>query len=1096
MVRDENGSRGPERPATHLTDYFREILGVNRTHRRWAIALAIATALLAGAPHAQAQEAPGPDDPALTPYYAGNALYTRQLYTHAITQYEIFLKASPKHAKAPLGKWGLALSYHSRFYTYDAAKQAKNRDDLKKAAGLFGELAGLKAIKEQEQLHNLWGACSLELDDFQKAETAWTWTVKNGKSPELKLDAMAGLAQALFLQDKWAETVKVTDELLKAAAKSPHAPEARYQGGVARCKLKQFAEADGILAALVEATKEPSLKHRSTYYLAECRWQAKKLDDAAALYTAAAKKDRGIYTEHALYSLGVVQFSRKQYPAAITELTAFLKQYPKSTSVSRAKLYLGRAYLETGEHADAEAALKPLLPVEAVADHATLWLARTYTRQQKHADVEALLTPAVTKFAKSAVLPELHYELATAQMNLGKHKAAAASYGSAITGGKGALAVESLRLQAFCLHRDGQYHASLKLCAEFVAAHPKHAEIGEVLFTQAENLTLLKRAGEASPIYEKVLVASPKHKRSRLSMLRLAQTNYQKQNWKECLARLDPLLKAADDDKAFNQIWYMAAASHMRLGAWNKAIPAFEKFIKEKAKEPNVDVAMYNVALAYQRTEQPARAMAVLTRLVKSHPKSKQLQLAFVELGHLQYEAEQYDEAKKTLLKVKEGGSPEAQYYLGWIALKQKEDADAARYFAAMAKHPKHPFAADAALQHAILQIRAKQYKDAEATLTGLLTNYPKYAEKDQAIFYKGLSLARQNLHAKAVAEFANVLAAYPKSDKADKALYWQAWCQRSTKNTAAAAKLYASFLQKFPKSVLAGDVVVELSELEFDAQRKLDVVAKKIDAKGKAVYAGIAKRLDGLLGPKMTQLGDSTLRNRALYLLGWCRTKLSENGKAAVAFETMLASKHKGDLVPSALFQAGEARKNLREHGLALKHFTAAVAAGKTSAHEPALLRRTECEALVAKWPESQKSAELFLKTYPKSAHQLEARFQLGWALENQKEYAEAIATYQMVVKAGKVNEISARSQFHIGECLFEMKKYEEAIPAFILVETRYGYPKYSSSALLELGRVLQEQGKVAKAAARYKEVTTRFPKMPAAASAQNLLKKLAENK
>ena len=1070
---------------------------MNRTHRRWAIALSIATALLAGALHAQAQEAASSDDPALIPYYTGNALYTRQLYTHAITQYEAFLEASPKHAKAPLAKWGLALSYYSRFYTYDAAKQAKSRDDLKKAAGLFGQLAGLAAIKEQEQLHNLWGACSLELDDFPKAETALAWTVKNGKSPELKLDAMAGLAQALFLQDKWAETVKVTDELLKAAPKSPHAPEIRYQGGVARCKLKQFAQADVILAALVEATKDPSLKHRSTYHLAECRWQAKKLDDAAALYTAAAKENRGVYSEHALYNLGVVQFSRKQYPATITELTAFLKQHPKSPSVSRAKLHLGRAYLETDKHAEAEAALKPLLAVEPVADRATLWLARTYTRQQKHANVETLLTPAVATLAKSAVLPELHYELATAQMNLGKHKESAASYGSAIAGGKGALAVESLRLQAFCLHRDEQYEPSLKLCVEFIAAHPKHAEIGEVLFIQAENLTVLKRPDEASPVYEKVIVASPKHKRAQLSLLRLAQARYQKQNWKECLAKLDPLLKAASDDNAFDQIWYMAAASHMRLDAWGQAIPAFEKFIKEKADQPNVDTAMYNLSLAYQRTKQPAKAMAVLARLIAAHPKSVQLQPAFVELGHLQYEAKQYDEAKKTLLQVKEGGPPEAQYYLGWIALEQKNDADAALCFAAMAKHPKHPFAADAALQYAILQIRARMYGKAEATLTGLLANYPKYVKKDQAIFYKGLSFARRKLHAHAMVEFASVLKTYPKSDKADQALYRLAQGQRSLNNTAAAAKLYASFLVKFPKSTLAADVVVELSRLEFEAQRKLDSAAKKPPiAKSKAAYAAIAKRLDGLLGPKMDQLGDGPLRNEALYLLGWCRIGVGENGKAAVAFGTMLASKHKGALVPSALFQAGEARKNLREHGLALKHFTAAVAAGKTSVHEPALLRRTQCEALAAKWPESQKSAELFLKTYPQSKHLLEAQFSLGWALENQKEYAEAIATYQKIVKAGKVNEISARSQFHIGECLFEMKKYGEAIPAFILVETRYGYPKYSSSAVLGLGRALQVQGKNAEAAARYKEVKTRFPKTPAAAVAENLLKKLAENK
>ena len=1071
---------------------------MKRIHRRWLTVLSITTVLLAGAGRAAAEEAAADEDPALNSYYTANALYTRGLYKYAIPQYEAFLKASPEHAKAPLAKWGLALSYYSRFYTLDEAKQAEHRGDLKKAAGLFGELAGKDDVKEQEQLHNLWGACLLELDDFPKAETALAWTVENGEDAGRKLDATAGLAQALFFQNKWAEVVKVTDELLAAAADSPHAPEARHQGGVARCKLKQFADADAILSKLVEETKDPSLKHRSIFYLAECRWEARKLDDAAAFYAAIAKESRGVYSGPALYNLGVVQFIRKDYAATVAELTAFLAKHPKSPLAPRAKLYLGRAYLETGKHAEAEAALKPLLAVNAVADQATLRLARAYTRQQKHTDVETLLTPAVTTFAASPVLPELLYELATAQMNLGKHNAAAASYGSVVGGGKGALAVESLRLQAFCLYRDRQYDASLKLYEAFITAHPKHAEIGEVLFIKAENLTLLQKPDEALPVYEKVLAASPKHKRARISLLRLAQTYYRKQDWKACLGRLEPLQKAGDGDKAFDQIWYMAAASHFRLGAWDQAIPAFEKFIKEKAGQPNVDTAMYNLSLAYQHKKQSGKAMAILAALVAGHPKSEHLQPALVELGRLQYEAKQYAAAKKTLLQVAEDGPPAAHYYLGWIALTQKNDADAAKYFAAMAKHPQHPFAADAALQNAILQIRAEQYKEAEATLTGLLTAYPKYAKKDQALYYKGLALARQKQHAKAVAEFVTVLTTYPKSDKADKALYWQAWCQRSSNQGAAAAKLYASFLEKFPKSSLANDVAVELSELEFDEQQKADSAAKKAtpDAKGKAAYAAVAARLDGLLGPEEKQLGDGPLRNRALYLLGWCRYKLGENGKAAVAFETMLASKHNNDLAPSALFQAGEARKNLREYGPALAHFTKAVAAGKTSVHESALLRRTQCEALAAKWEESQTGAELFLETYPKSKYLLEAQFALGWALENQGKHADAIPAYRKVVRAGKTRQIAARSQFQIGECLFAMKKYEQAVPALVLVETRYGYPKYSSSALLELGRVLQAQGKPNEAAERYKEVKTRFPKTPSAAVADNLLKKLNEDK
>ncbi|MFH1730483.1 MAG: tetratricopeptide repeat protein [Planctomycetota bacterium] len=1068
-------------------------------HRRLFVAamMMMAVGLAAGSAAALGQAADaGADDPRLIPYYNGNALCMRRLYTPAIVQYEMFLKAHPTHAKAPLAKWGLGLAYYSRFYSYDAAKRAEQRDDLTKAAELLGGLAGDAMVKDQEQLHNLWGACLLELNDFAKAETALAWSVKNAKTDERKIDAMAGLAQALFLQNKWDEVIKVTDDLLKAAPDSHHAPEARYQGGVARGKRKKYGPADDILSKLVEDTKDPSLKHRSIYHLAECRWHREDLADAAILYEAAAKKEKGVYSEHAQYNLGVVQFIKKEYAKAITELTAFLSQYPKSGSVPRAKLYLGRAYLESKDFPQAEATLKPLLAVNAVAAPSTLWLARTYMRQKKNADVETLLAAAATTFAKDPVLPELYYELATAQMNLAKFKEAAAVYGSAIAGGKGMLVVESLRLRAFCLHRAEQYAESLKLCDEFLTTQPKHPETGEVLFIKAENLTLLEKSAAALPVYERVVAIDADHRRAKLSLLRMGQTYYREKDWKACLGKLAPLLTGKAAGEAFDQIWYMAGACHFRLGAWDPAIAAFEKFITEKPEQPNADTALYNLSLAYQHKEQAGKAMTTLSTLVSTHPKSKHLQEALVELGRLQYEAKEYAAAKRTLLQVTAGGPPAAQYYLGWIALNQNDDAEAAKHFAAMAKHPKHTFAADAALQHAILQIRAKQYKEAETALTALLTGCPDYKKKDQVVYYRGLSLARQKLYANAVPDFVTVLTKHPKSDKADKALYWQAWCERSSEHAAAAVKLYESFLEKFPKSILANDVTVELSELEFEEQQKLESKKPAAPAPGQAVYATIANRLEVLLGPDKKKLADSALQNRALYLLGWCYFKRGEHGNAAVGFETMLASKHEGPLVPSALFQAGEARMKLREHGPALAHFTNAVAAGKTAVHEPALLRRAQCEAHTAKWPQSQQTAQLFLQTYPESKYVQDAQFALGWALENQGQHAAAIPVYQKVTAAGKTNEISARSQFQIGECLFAAKEYADAIPALILVETRYGYEKYTGKALLELGRVLEAQGKKTEAMERYEEVKTRFPKTPEAAVADNLLKNLTGSK
>jgi len=159
-------------------------------HRDKVLALmvwALALVLLCG------DLALGDNDPAMDLYYSANSLCSRRFYKLAVTEYKTFLSQYAAHAKAPLAKWGLAISLY-------------NLAQLKEAEPLFKELAGNGAVAAQEQLHNLWGACLLEQKRFPEAEKAFNWSLKNAKDPasEQTANARTGLIEAMFLKDKWA----------------------------------------------------------------------------------------------------------------------------------------------------------------------------------------------------------------------------------------------------------------------------------------------------------------------------------------------------------------------------------------------------------------------------------------------------------------------------------------------------------------------------------------------------------------------------------------------------------------------------------------------------------------------------------------------------------------------------------------------------------------------------------------------------------------------------------------------------------------------------------------------------------------------------
>jgi len=1091
-------------------------LHIRRSRILWLLVLGITAGLFAA--RAGAQEG---NSPALDLYYNANSLCHRGFYKQAVDEYKRFLDKNPTHSKAAKAKWGMAISLY-------------NLTRTKEAEPLLAGLVGNAEIKSQDQLHNLWGSCLLELNELAKAEKAFAWTIANAKdAKDAKskpvADARVGLVEAFYLQKKWKELVKASDELLTASPTSRHVDKVRFQGAVARSKLGKHAEAAVVFEKLIATSKDVRLVHRATFRLAESKQLTGKFAQAAEMFAKVAKTSKGVYSEYAYYNLGVVHFLSKDYAKAIEEMLGFVKTYPKSALGSKVRLYLGRAYLETKDYNRAISYLKQLSGKPKQADSglkasATLWLARTYGRQNSSATVVSILTPVIGSFVGAPEMPGMLNELATAQMRLKKFPEAAGLFGRARALTKPPQSVEFLRLQAFCLNQAKQYEASMKLTDDFLAKHDTDATAPEVMFIKAENLLMLKKSDEALGVYKKFLSTAPGHPRVPLATFRAAQIHIGAKQWAPAAKYLETLVAGDHSDKAYNQAEFMRGDCYFHLSKWTETISALEIFLDEQPEQHNVDTAVYNLALACQRKKLNAKAIAILREMVTRNQysrrddkgeaikeddkkrrrkdamsrilaKQRHHQKARVELGKLLYEADIHPEAETHLTAAmryyqqkREKGDGNAEYYLGWVYLKQNKLKEAAGAFAKVAAYPEHPFAQDAALQCSILHIRNKDVKSAEAALKKMMSG-PNPIKADQGSYYLGLAMARQEdgpnknenqkRYAAALSYFQTVLTKYPKSDKVSNSLYWKGKCIEKLPahgGPAKAAEVYAEFIKNHPKHKLVPDVTVDMGKIQFDA--------KKYDL----VIAGMKTLLD----PEAERKVTGTVRANALYLLGWSYSKTGNASASAAALEEMASIQGKGPANASASFQAGEARMKLKEYVEALKHFRKAAAAGKGPTHAPALLRCAECEGLTNKWEESRRTCQEFLKLYPESPLAPQVTFALGWANENRKQYPQAIEEYRKVIARNKNDELSARSQFQIGECLFVSNKLDEAIVELIRVETKYSFPEWSASALLELGRIREAQKKQEEAIKRYTEVIERFPKSAAATVAKSLLRKL----
>ena len=1008
------------------------------------------------------------EDLALERYYTANGLYNRQLYELAAREYSDFLETYPGHEKTLRVSLGLALSRFG-MGNYDEAEP------------LLKELSSLVQGAERIQIHLVWGQTLLTLDRASEAAKAFEGGLSGSDSGNRE-SLLAGLVEAHYQDSDWPNVVKWSRVLADLAPSGGNTWRASFQGAKALFELKRFEQATEALQSLLQGSEGASLEQQVVFLLAESQREREDLNGAAQSY-ARAQEIGGTFTADSLFRLGYIRFHQGRFGDAIKPFRTLLRDHGDHPSVKQAAILFGRAYLEEENYRQAEAIFRKFAEFPEMEAEATLWQGKGLMRQERYAEVERLLARVAQK--ESRFQADLLYDYGSALLRQQKFDQAAAAYVAMVDKySSNLMASEATRLGALCLHRAGDYQASLVQCERFLArekiAQEKSEAVDEIAFLKGENYFFLEEADEAIKAYREFLAQYDESEESASARMRLGMIYHSLEMWQEAVSEFQELDGASGT--LFSQAKFLLGDAFFELGQWDRAIASFEDFAENEPTETNADTALFKAAQAYERKQNVIPAIDSLKRLVGDFSESRHLAHALVELGRLQYESQQLAEARKSLGRVvrqhaDDSIRPQADYYLGWIALSEEKRADAIQHFARVVSAGKaHPLAADASLQRGLLLVETEAFSEGKRALDEFADTYASEARLDQALFYSGIASVGEKNWDDALRRFQLVVDQHSDSVLRERALYESAWAEKNAGRNARAMVHYETLLTNFPNTKLAQSAVFELAELEYDAEE----------------FASVRQRLTKLL----PALAEGALRARVQFRLGWAYLSEGQLLDAAKSFESMLGDAPPESLVAMAAFQAGEARLKLREYAAAGGHFALALGADKNDEIvERILLRLGETQALLGQWNESEQTYARLVSEFPKSPLVRRAQFGVGWSLENREDYNDAISFYRKVLVGGKRDETSARCQFQIGECLLAEKRFDEAIREFIQLEVNYGYPEWSAKALLEIGRALEEKGDLEGASGRYSEVLSKYPETTAAEVAKDFAENLSDS-
>ncbi|MDB5309996.1 MAG: TPR-domain containing protein [Gemmataceae bacterium] len=157
------------------------------------------------------------------------------------------------------------------------------------------------------------------------------------------------------------------------------------------------------------------------------------------------------------------------------------------------------------------------------------------------------------------------------------------------------------------------------------------------------------------------------------------------------------------------------------------------------------------------------------------------------------------------------------------------------------------------------------------------------------------------------------------------------------------------------------------------------------------------------------------------------------------------------------------------------------------------ALLRLGHVLTELKQWDASRQAFETLAARYGDgNTWATDARYGMGWALQNQARYDEAVNAYAQVTQK-TTDDRAGRAHLQIGLCRAAQKRWEDAGKAFAVVYYGYDLPDLKFAAMVEHARTLTEEKKTADATKLLDRVVKDAPKDgPWAKAAKEMLDKI----
>ncbi|WP_255233433.1 tetratricopeptide repeat protein [Aliifodinibius salipaludis] len=598
-----------------------------------------------------------------------------------------------------------------------------------------------------EQAYYEWAITAYEVGRHTEAIDALLPLVRSDRELDWKGKVYTLLGEAYFANKEYTRALQAFDAAEKVTDVDPAIKrQAKFQKAWVQYSNQAYEQAQPIFRSVYTEAPDTKLGQESLFWSADALYQMQRYGQAVEQFAEFINR----YPDHEMvgpanYALGWSYFKNGDYEQAIDPFKTFYQDYdapdvalyPYDTDT---QLRIGDAYYAINDYENAISYYQDVIGAEPGGDYAMYQMANSYYRDEQTYEAVTTFRRFLRIYPYSQFVEQAQYNIAYIYLNTGNYTQAVEEFQEVIN--KYPNTEWAARAQyniGDAYYNAGDYEKAITAYKDVMEGYPQSEYIIEAVNGIQYSQMSLGQADSSSAVLEDFIADHPQT--SMADRLRFRQ-----------------------------------ADNRMQSGNYQAAIDEFQQYIRITNNRELLPDAHFNLANAYEQTDQIAKAVDEYEMIVNEFPDSERVGPSLASLGRIAYSRVNYKQSFEYFSRLAEQQQKyreEAYIGMGNAQLAMNNLSEAEKHYQAALDNNADYEAAKVGL--AKIAIEKENYQRAQELLSPIAeSNTTEVGAEAQ--YYLGEIHQQQGNFEQAVKAYANVNILYEAfSDWVARALLRQA---------------------------------------------------------------------------------------------------------------------------------------------------------------------------------------------------------------------------------------------------------------------------------------------------------------------------------